>query len=390
MNDQDKRLASRIRMMMKQIREATPRREQPTWRRPSDLTIRDDYLHGERIGAASITLFPSGCQHAAGGGCSMCGEWSGSNLGQLVPPEFHVAQFAASVSDLFSDHEIQWLRIYQEGSFLNDREMTPEARAVILRLASNLGGIRRVTIESRPEYITDDVSAATRGFVKADVELLIGIGLEAKDSFTRNVCIGKGTSLSSYQRAVKAAHANGILTLAYVILKPPFLTEREALAQAAESVAYAFEIGFDEVYVQAASIHEWSLSELLALRGLYAPPWLWSVVEVIKSTVGLGVIKIGGLEYFPRPALVAQNYRDIGIGAACGCSRDVWRLIQEYNATGNIDMFATFECECHAAWQLLMESEEQEPLAPRVSRLLSSVSVEDYLHYKRQKAQSAS
>jgi len=378
---EDTHLLSEIRTIMKQIRIATPQRRKPPWRYPCDLRLREDYLDGERVSAASITLFPTGCQHAAQGGCTMCGEWSGSNQGELVSSEFHVAQFAAASADLLSKKDIHWLRIYQEGSFLNDREIMPEAREIILRLASNLRGIRRITIESRPEYLTSGMAASVRAHTRASVELEIGIGLEARDDFVRNVCIGKGTSLAAYKRAVEIAHANDIIALAYVLLKPPFLSEREAIEEAVESVAYAFEIGFDEVYVQPASVHEWSLSEMLMLKGLYSPPWLWSILEVVKRTVLLGKVKIGGLEYFPCPSIVAQNYRDIKSLAPCKCSQDIWQLIQEYNATHNAGLFADVTCSCRATWQALQEVSEI-PLVSRISQILSLISVEEYISYK--------
>lgn len=313
----------------------------------------------------------------------MCGEWAGSNLGQPVSPEFHVAQFAASVADLLSEKGIYWLRIYQEGSFLNDSEVSPQAREVILRLASNLRGIGRITIESRPEYVAPGTALAVRRQVRPPVELSIGIGLESQDDYVRNVCIGKGTSLSSYERAVEVAHASDILTLAYVLLKPPFLSEREAIDDAIESVAYAFRIGFDEVYVQAASIHGWSLSEVLAVNGLYSAPWLWSVLEVTKATAKLGDVKIGGLEYFPRPSIVAQNYQDVDNQTTCGCSESVWHLIEEYNATGDVALFRDATCSCREIWQRQLESREEAPLPLRISQMLSEISVEDYLRLRR-------
>ncbi len=381
----EKELLSQIRQIMQKIRDATPKPPMADWRYPSDLNLREDFLYGEKVSAASVTLYPTGCQHAARGGCTMCGEWSGSNLGELVPPEFHVAQFAATCGDL---SEIQWLRIYQEGSFLNGREVAPEARKVILSLASKLKGVRRLTIESRPEHLTYDNAIAIRSYVKEPVELLIGVGLEAKEDFVRNVCIGKATSLVSYERAVQVAKDNNILTLAYVLLKPPFLSEGEAYREAIKTVIYAFEIGFDEVYVQAASIHEWSLLELLALEGLYSPPWLWSIIEIIKETSHLGPVKIGGLEYFPRPLVVAQNYKDPEFSKPCDCSQKIWNLIKKYNAAGDVSLFTNETCSCYEIWQSVINTPEKGSLSSRALELLKSISVEDYLSHKLENKES--
>jgi len=365
---------------MKEIRLATPRKPVPSWLEPTDLVCREDYLGTERVKAASMTLFPTGCEYAAVGGCTMCGEWSGSNLGDLVSAQFHVAQFAAGSAKLLSEKDVRWLRIYQEGSFLNSAEVAPEAREVILKLASKLTNIQRITIESRPEYLTENVANTLQSFM-GNVELEIGIGLEAKDDYIRNVCVGKGTVISSYQKAVKIAHKNGIIALGYVILKPPFLTEAEGIAEAIETTRYAFEIGFDEVYIQAASIHEWSLSELLALKHLYSPPWLWSMLKVVQETAHWGKVKIGGLEYFPRPAFISQNYKNIDSGETCECSQDIWEAIQNFNATGDINLFSGLSCSCKSIWNNLLATTSQ-PLQLRVHNHLAEVSIHEYLNAK--------
>jgi archaeosine synthase beta-subunit len=381
MNVDFEMLGSAIRSIMIGIRMATPKPNRPSWRHASDLTLREDYLKGERVDAASLTLFPSGCRHAARGGCTMCGEWSGSNFGQLVPPDFHVAQFSAAVSDLWARRQIQWLRIYQEGSFFSEREVGPDARRVILRLASHLQGLKRITIESRPEFLTSEAVSAARTDVHPPVDLEIGIGLESSDNFIRNVCIGKGTSLETYEKAVELLLTYDLIPLAYVLLKPPFLTEQEAIEDAIQTVACAFRIGFREVYVQAASIHAWSLSEMLAQKRLYAPPWLWSVIRVVQEANHLGPVKIGGLEYFPKPATIARNYRDPECQTPCGCTERVWHLVEQYNATHNLAVFDGLECDCRAIWQQNTRLPSTS-IGVRMPDILSQLSVPEYVAYK--------
>ncbi len=373
-------LIKKIQNIMKEIREATPKKEDVSWVTPADLVCREDYLYDNKVNAASMTLFPTGCEFALSGGCTMCGEWSGSNLGELVPGQFHVAQFASGSAQLLHDNNIEWLRIYQEGSFLNQNEVDPHAQETILRLATNLSNIKRVTIETRPEYLTDDVASKIREFTK-NAELEIGIGLESKSDFVRNVCVAKGTTLKVFERAVRIAHKNDIIPLAYVILKPPFLTEGEAIRDVIESTKYAFDIGFDEVYIQAASIHEWSLSEMLGAQGLYAPPWLWSMIEVVNETAHLGKVKIGGLEYFPRPSYVSQNYKNIEKRTPCECSHGIWERFQTFNAYGDIGVFADANCDCKNTWKESLDPPVM-ALPERVEKMLDSVSVQEYFANK--------
>ncbi len=315
----------------------------------------------------------------------MCGEWSGSNLGVLVDGQYHVAQFAAAIAGLLAEgYSPQWLRIYQEGSFINDREVDPKAQEIILRLASDLRGVRRVTIESRPEFLTEEKARAIRSYVREDVELEIGMGFEAQDEFVRNVCIGKNTSIEEYKEAVRIAYDHNILMLGYVMIKPPFLSEIEGIEEAIKSVKVAFDIGFDEVYVQSASIHEWSLSELLFQEGLYFPPWLWSVIEVVKRTHRLGPIKIGGLEYYPLPDTTAQNYRSLNPRKRCECTERVWASIAEYNATHDVDALDSVSCSCKTLWKKDLMPPPS-PLPDRVATILNRISPEQYINRKLKK-----
>jgi len=375
-------LRQKIRQIMLRIRSATPLKADLQWQKPVSCISREDYLGNAKVKATSITLLPTGCEYAKVGGCTMCGEWSGSNKGMLIPAEFHVAQFTAACSSLLSREDIQWIRIYQEGSFINEAEVERNAVEFILRLASNLRCIKRITIESRPEHVTLKNSKLIRSYVRLPVELEIGIGLEAQDNFIRNICIGKGTKLSTYKRAVDNAHSNNIIALAYVLLKPPFLSEKEALEEAVKSVEFAFEIGFDEVYIQAASIHEWSLSELMWFKELYTLPWLWSMFDVVKRTAHLGKVRIGGLEYFPPPSTTSQNYKDACGRFVCDCSKKGWQLIQEFNASLDIHLLSGITCECQTVWKTVLEETQSQSLYQRVTDIIEQVSVEDYLQIK--------
>lgn len=72
--------ARRINAFMRQIRKITPPREH-SWKEPADILIKREFLNGRTVSALNITLTPSGCTWAKHGGCTMCGEFSGSLLG---------------------------------------------------------------------------------------------------------------------------------------------------------------------------------------------------------------------------------------------------------------------------------------------------------------------
>ena len=372
-----------MRELLKEIRKAAPKRDH-TWTEPVDWLLKRVWLNGRTVNVLNIWLTPTGCEWASRGGCTMCGEWSGSEMGNCLPGEYHVAQFAKAIVEYVPKYESPWVRIYQEGSFLNPNEVDPVAQHTIVRLASLVQGIERVTIEARTQYVTEEVTRDLADALARSVELEIGIGLEAKDEVVRNVCVNKGEPLSSYERAVEAAQHERLRTLAYVLVKPPFLTEKEALDEAINTAHFAFELGFDAVSIEPVSVHEWSLAGLLYFHGLYAPPWLWTVLEVARQTCQAGELRIGGVEYYPRPEMIAHNRHEAGDE---DCNARCWAMIRRYNETHDCAVLQGFEHSCIDKWREEMMV-TLPPLKVRISEILARISIKDYLEFKSASAGS--
>lgn len=309
----------------------------------------------------------------------MCGEWSGSAFGHQVDPELHVSQFAAACSELIHLYEPEWLRLYVGGSFLNPCEVCPTAQSIILRLASILPGISRITLESRAPLVTSQNLTRLCEAVGGRVELEIGIGLESMDNLIRKVCINKPEGLDDYEYAVHCARQKKIRTLAYVLLKPPFVSENEAIGEAVSTINYALNIGFDAVSVEPVSIQEWSLVEALYLQGLYTPPWLWSVLEVVRRTAAMGEIRVGGCEYYPRPVKVAYNRCQAG---PIPCDERVWAVLREYNASHNVSLLDKIHCDCELAWKAELIPSAFEMRA-RIDHTLKQFDLQSYIHAKQ-------
>ncbi len=360
-----------IRSMMQRIRDATPPGPKAMWNEPPQVMPKAVYLGGRTVMAVNITLSPTGCSWAREGGCTMCGEYAGSSLGKLVPGAVHVSQFAAALCSAAPEWGARWLRIYQEGSFLNEDEVEPAASRIILGIAGLVKGIERITIESRPEYVTTTAVTSARNAV-GRAELEIGMGLEAACATTRNVCVNKGLELDVIVNAVDILKQMGLRSLAYILIKPPFLTEAEAIREAETTARLAFDTGFDAVSLEPVSICPWSLADMLFFYGLYSPPWLWTVIEVAKRVHSLGEVRIGGVEYYPPPETAAHNR------CTADCSAAGWRAIRQYNATHDDLWLHVPGCSCQTQWMLEVQRNAL-PLERRIARFLGQVSVGEYL-----------
>jgi len=286
-----------------------------------------------------------GCTwYKSSGGCTMCG------FGRKI--EEVNTKWNLSADDLVGVYKIaaalsktsrpEWLYIYNGGSFLNPEEIPYETQKAIYGAIRKSPTIYGLFIESRPEYIQEEALVLLKKTL-GDRSLEVGIGLEAVSDKVREIYIHKGFSLKSYERAVKLLKSYKMRVLTYVFLKPPNLSEREAIEEAIKTTIYAFERGSDEVSLSCAFVQEGTLLAKLYSESRYRPPWLWSIIEVVSRTIHLGPLRIGSFEDTPPPIAIPHN---------CGkCDNEVMRAIKRYNLTHDLDVFKNLDCECKKEWK---------------------------------------
>ena len=168
-----------------------------------------------------------------------------------------------------------------------------------------------------------------------------------KNDFLRGICINKGFSLKRFDSAARIITKHLNLRV-YVLLKPLFLTEKEGIESAVETIEYAFESGATTVSLEACTIQDFTLMKYCYERGLYTPPWLWSIIDVVKKVKTPGKLIVGLFKFFPSPSAVPNN---------CDrCNETIMERIQEYNRTLDSRTFDGLVCKCKKEWkELLME-----------------------------------
>lgn len=352
---------------------------QTSWMEPAEWHLKYSNINKKPELALTITLSPTGCEWAQKGGCTMCGEFEGSYKETILikDPKFHIAQFAMAIGDpqiwaaaKSEKCDISWLRINQEGNFFNEAEMNRTAQYAILNLATHIRGLKKITVESRPQYLTEEVILnISKIFKDSGIKFEIGMGLEAKNEIIRNVCINKQEKNSDFVHAVSLLKQNGISPLAYIIIKPPFLTEAEAIDEAVETAHFAHEIGFERISFEPMSIHPYTLVDALRQTGDYNAPWLWSVVEIAKRCADISdIVGIGGVGYYPIPSSYAHNYCNL----EKDCDERFLNAIMEYNRTRDTSIFKNLSCECKTEWEKVC-AYSSETLKDRIKKQINRV-----------------
>lgn len=299
-----------------------------------------DHLHGESIEAGVIILPTRGCYWAHRGGCSMCGYvYDARDMGQEAVYE----NFAKALERV---RGVKYLKLFNSGSFFDEREISRATREKILSLAGS--AVERLQVESRPEFVTNSAMEHAREAFSGELE--VGIGLETANDEIRRLCINKGFLLEDFSRALGVCKQNSAKLKAYLLVKPPFIPEKLAIDDAVSSALEAFRLGADRVSLNPLNVQRFTLVERLFHSNEYSPPWLWSVVEI------LGRVR----QKVEKPIICKPS----GAGKARGpsncrvCSGRVARAIEEFSASqvpGNLE---GLDCNCKEEWRLKLMYEE--------------------------------
>ncbi len=289
----------------------------------------------DRVVDAGVVILPStGCRHAM---CIMCGYIY--DCPREIEQHEIIAEFKRALKNLGN---IEYLKIFTSGSFLDKREIEAETVRKIIHEINSRKSIRRVQIESRPEFITEENLEI---FNELNAELEIGIGLETANDYIRNEIINKGFSFEDFKNAVNICRKYDVKVKAYLLLKPPFLTEKDAINDVRNSIRKIERI-VDRISVNPINIQKGTLVEVLWRRGEYRPPWLWSVVEVLETDAKAFLMS--------KPTAAGLKR---GAHNCFKCDKEVLRAIEEFNVTQDKSVFKELECECKDVWRTILEIE---------------------------------
>jgi radical SAM enzyme (TIGR01210 family) len=310
---------------------STEKRLDPT--RPVAVWSSQDILNGQPVKSLTIILRTVGCRWNR---CTMCGY---ASEGAPATADDLMVQFLAATKKLSDEDRV--VKIYTSGSFLDPLEMPEEARAKILAdLRSR--GIEKLVIESRPEYITPVRVEECLSMIDTE----FAIGLETANDLIRQKIIRKGFTFQDFVDAAKTIHSQGGKVKSYLLLKPPFLSEGEAIRDAISS-ARAAGSHADILSLNLCNIQRGTLVERLWERGEYRTPWLWSSVEVLKNV--------------SYPIICDP----VGAGSRrgphnCGeCDAAIAKAIGSHDLTQDPGTFDDLGCKCKAVWQKVVMLEEQ-------------------------------
>jgi radical SAM enzyme (TIGR01210 family) len=293
-----------------------------------------DVLEKEVVDSLVVILRTSGCSWASKKGCTMCGYFNDCHPdagGEEIEVQMEKALKKVNGQSI--------LKIFTSGSFLDDREVPRKTREKILSMAS--GKFKQVIVETRPEYVNED--SVEDCLSKVD-ELQVAIGLESANDMVLRHSINKGFVFDDFLKAAALIKEVGATLKTYLLVKPPFLTENEAIRDAVMSANLIKNIT-DVISLNPVNVQRGTLVERLWRRGEYRPPWLWSVMSVLEECGDLG----------PRvTSFPTGGGRKRGAHNCFECDTDVLKEIEEFSL-GQRTSFSEKVCGCADRWMDTLE-----------------------------------
>jgi len=297
-----------------------------------------------------VILRTTGCWWSREKGCLMCGY----NL--VSSQSITIGDLRAQLSAALSRYENERLvKVYTSGSFLDPQEIPPEFRKEFYQ---SFPQADRILFESRPEFVTPE-NLATVSQERTEVAL----GLESANDSVLQTAIRKGFTFSDYLRAVDVLSDAGVVLRTYLLLKPPFLTEREGVRDVLESVSKVSRYS-ESISINPVNVQKGTLVERLWKKGDYRPPWLWSLVEVLKKSKDLSSCRV-----FSSPS---GGGSPRGVHNCDVCDRKILEAVQRFSFSQDPEEFYDLDCGCRREWTALMDVQDTMSTSVSVERYLSS------------------
>lgn len=273
---------------------ARPRRNQHDSFRPQGFFVEQEHSRAGTVDdVATLLLTNRECPFR----CLMCDLWQGTLVESgptgAIPTQIDFA--LSQINATHSDSVIRHIKLYNSGNFFDPQAIPREDHAAIAELVRHY---QTVIVENHPRMCRDDCvrfqDLLQQSNGGAQLEVALGVETVHPQVLER---LNKRMTVTDVERAAEFLRQHDIAMRAFILLRPPFLSEAEGIEWCLRSVEFAFEHGIDccsIIPVRAGN----GIMERLQRDGWFSPPSLEAVEatfdETLKLVAGRGRVLIDG------------------------------------------------------------------------------------------------
>ena len=212
--------------------------------------------------------------------CLMCDLWKNTTE-ESVPEGAIPKQIKWALEQM---PEIKQVKLYNSGSFFDEKAIPVKDYKDI---ASLMSGFETVVVEAHPRLINKRC-LEFRDLLSAELEVAIGLETVHPGVLRK---LNKQMDVDDFIQAVSYLNQHQIRSRAFILLRPPFMSEDEGVYWAKKSLDLAFEAGVDCCTVIPVRPGNGAM-DLLMKSGEFEKPALSSLEEVLDYGISLGVGRV--------------------------------------------------------------------------------------------------
>lgn len=207
--------------------------------------------------------------------CLMCDLWK-NTTNQPVPIGAIPKQIEWALTQM---PKARHIKLYNSGSFFDEKAIPVADYEEIALLLENF---ETVIVESHPKLINEKC-LNFRDLLKPELQVAVGLETVHPEVLSK---LNKSMTLEDFGKSIGFLSQNEISSRAFILLRPPFLSEDEGVYWAKKSIDYAFECGVECCTVIPVRGGNGAM-ELLHKKGQFEVPKIQSLETVLEYGIQL-------------------------------------------------------------------------------------------------------
>ncbi len=222
--------------------------------------------------------------------------------------------------------DIKYLKLYNSGSFFDARAIPEDDYQEIASLLKNL---ETVIVECHPRLVNNKC-LNFRDMLKPDLHVAMGLETVHPEILRK---LNKQMTVGDFRNSVRFLSKHGVHSRAFILLRPPLLSESEGIYWAERSIDFAFDSGVECCTIIPVRAGNGAMDFLME-KGDFSLPDIHSLETVLEYGIGL------------KTGRVFADVWDMGLFSSCKkCIDKRTNRIVAMNQSQEI--VNAVECECN-------------------------------------------